>query len=83
VRSQVAWTDPEPLALYGGTLATAGNLDFYGTLDWKFKTCRRSLHRRHVLIMDGGFGGDGTSPPTLPLLLSPGRRGHTRPEATY
>jgi alcohol dehydrogenase (cytochrome c) len=35
--SSVAWSDPEPLALYGGTLATAGNVVFYGTLDKKFK----------------------------------------------
>ena len=34
---QVAWSDPEPLALYGGVLATAGNLVFYGTLDRHFK----------------------------------------------
>jgi alcohol dehydrogenase (cytochrome c) len=34
---QVAWSDPEPLALYGGVMATAGNLVFYGTLDKHFK----------------------------------------------
>jgi len=33
----VAWSDPEPLALYGGVLATAGNVVFYGTLDKHFK----------------------------------------------
>jgi lanthanide-dependent methanol dehydrogenase len=32
-----AWTVPEPLPLLGGTLATAGNVVFYGTLDKKFK----------------------------------------------
>jgi glucose dehydrogenase len=34
---QVAWSDPEPLALFGGVLATAGNVVFYGTLDNHFK----------------------------------------------
>lgn len=37
VRSQIAWSDPEPLALFGGVLATAGNVVFYGTLDRHFK----------------------------------------------
>ncbi len=37
VKSAAAWTVDEPLALYGGTLATAGNLVFYGTLDKHFK----------------------------------------------
>lgn len=32
-----AWSVPEPLPLYGGTLATAGDLVFYGTLDKHFK----------------------------------------------
>jgi alcohol dehydrogenase (cytochrome c) len=36
-QGQVAWSDPEPLALYGGVLATAGDLVFYGTLDKHFK----------------------------------------------
>lgn len=34
---QVAWSVPETLALYGGALATAGNVVFYGTLDKHFK----------------------------------------------
>lgn len=34
---QRAWSVKEPLPLYGGTLATAGNLVFYGTLDKHFK----------------------------------------------
>ena len=32
-----AWSVQETLPLYGGTLATAGNLVFYGTLDRWFK----------------------------------------------
>ncbi len=32
-----AWSVKEPLPLYGGTLATAGNVVFYGTLDKWFK----------------------------------------------
>ncbi|MGC4076353.1 MAG: PQQ-dependent dehydrogenase, methanol/ethanol family [Rubrivivax sp.] len=32
-----AWSVPEALPLYGGTLATAGNLVFYGTLDKHLK----------------------------------------------
>ncbi len=32
-----AWSLPEPLPLYGGVLATAGNVVFYGTLDKWFK----------------------------------------------
>lgn len=32
-----AWGTQEPLPLYGGVLATAGNLVFYGTLDRWFK----------------------------------------------
>ena len=32
-----AWSVQEPLPLYGGVLATAGNVVFYGTLDRKFK----------------------------------------------
>ncbi len=32
-----AWSIDEPLPLYAGTLATAGNLVFYGTLDRWFK----------------------------------------------
>jgi lanthanide-dependent methanol dehydrogenase len=32
-----AWTVPEFLPLYGGALATAGNLVFYGTIDGRFK----------------------------------------------
>lgn len=32
-----AWSVPEALPLYGGTLATAGNLVFYGTLDKYFR----------------------------------------------
>jgi alcohol dehydrogenase (cytochrome c) len=31
------WTMPEPAPVYGGVLATAGNLIFYGTLDNTFK----------------------------------------------
>jgi PQQ-dependent dehydrogenase (methanol/ethanol family) len=31
------WTLAEPLPVYGGTLATAGDLVFYGTLDKRFK----------------------------------------------
>lgn len=31
------WSVPEPLPLYGGTMATAGNLVFYGTLDRWFR----------------------------------------------
>lgn len=34
---QRAWTVPEPLPVYAGTLATAGNVVFYGTLDKHFK----------------------------------------------
>jgi PQQ-dependent dehydrogenase (methanol/ethanol family) len=37
VKGQRAWTIKEPLALFGGTLATAGNVVFYGTLDKQFK----------------------------------------------
>ena len=36
-KGQRVWSVPEPLPLYAGTLATAGNLVFYGTLDKKFK----------------------------------------------
>jgi alcohol dehydrogenase (cytochrome c) len=36
-KGQVAWSDAEPLALFGGVLATAGNVVFYGTLDKHFK----------------------------------------------
>jgi len=36
-QGKAVWSDPEPLALYGGVLATAGNLVFYGTLDRHFK----------------------------------------------
>lgn len=32
-----AWTIKEPFALFGGALATAGGVVFYGTLDKKFK----------------------------------------------
>jgi lanthanide-dependent methanol dehydrogenase len=32
-----AWSVPELLPLYGGALATAGNLVFYGTLDGRFR----------------------------------------------
>jgi lanthanide-dependent methanol dehydrogenase len=32
-----AWSIQEPAPLYGGVLATAGNVVFYGTLDRKFK----------------------------------------------
>ncbi len=32
-----AWSVSEPLAVYAGVLATAGDLVFYGTLDRKFK----------------------------------------------
>ena len=34
---QRAWSVHEPLPLYGGALATAGNVVFYGTLDKQFK----------------------------------------------
>jgi alcohol dehydrogenase (cytochrome c) len=37
VKGQRAWTIKEPLAVFGGTLATAGNVVFYGTLDKQFK----------------------------------------------
>lgn len=37
VKGQRAWTIPEPLAVFGGTLATAGGVVFYGTLDKQFK----------------------------------------------
>jgi alcohol dehydrogenase (cytochrome c) len=36
-QGKAVWSDPEPLALYGGVLATAGNVVFYGTLDRHFK----------------------------------------------
>ncbi len=32
-----AWTITEPLAVFGGALATAGNVVFYGTMDKQFK----------------------------------------------
>ncbi|GBG15843.1 methanol dehydrogenase [Novimethylophilus kurashikiensis] len=32
----IAWTVPETVPLFSGTLATAGNVVFYGTLDRKF-----------------------------------------------
>lgn len=34
---QRAWSIQEPLPMYSGTLATAGNVVFYGTLDKSFK----------------------------------------------
>ncbi|HTJ65662.1 MAG TPA: PQQ-dependent dehydrogenase, methanol/ethanol family [Alphaproteobacteria bacterium] len=37
VKGQRAWTVKEPLPVFGGTLATAGNVIFYGTLDKQFK----------------------------------------------
>jgi alcohol dehydrogenase (cytochrome c) len=37
VKGQRAWTIKEPLAVFGGALATAGNVVFYGTLDKQFK----------------------------------------------
>ena len=36
-KGERVWSVPEPLPLYAGTLATAGNVVFYGTLDKKFK----------------------------------------------
>lgn len=36
-KGQRAWSITEPLPLYAGALATAGNLVFYGTLDKQFK----------------------------------------------
>jgi PQQ-dependent dehydrogenase (methanol/ethanol family) len=36
-KGQRAWAIAEPLPLYAGALATAGNLVFYGTLDRQFK----------------------------------------------
>lgn len=36
-QGKTVWSVPEPLALYGGVLATAGNVVFYGTLDRHFK----------------------------------------------
>jgi alcohol dehydrogenase (cytochrome c) len=36
-KGQRKWSIPEALPLYGGTLATAGNVVFYGTLDKWFK----------------------------------------------
>ena len=36
-KGQRAWSIKEPLPLYGGVLATAGNVVFYGTLDRKLK----------------------------------------------
>jgi lanthanide-dependent methanol dehydrogenase len=36
-KGERAWSVPEPLPLYSGVLATAGNLVFYGTLDRWFK----------------------------------------------
>jgi alcohol dehydrogenase (cytochrome c) len=37
VKGRRAWTIKEPLPVFGGTLATAGNVLFYGTLDKQFK----------------------------------------------
>lgn len=37
VAGRRAWSVPEPLPLYAGALATAGNVVFYGTLDKWFK----------------------------------------------
>ena len=37
VKGARAWSVPEKLPLYGGVLATAGNVVFYGTLDKWFK----------------------------------------------
>ncbi len=37
VAGKRAWTVAEPLPVFGGTLATAGNVIFYGTLDKHFK----------------------------------------------
>ncbi len=37
VKGQRAWSVKEPLPVFGGTLATAGNVVFYGTLDKQFK----------------------------------------------
>jgi alcohol dehydrogenase (cytochrome c) len=37
VKGQRAWTITEPLAVFGGALATAGNVVFYGTMDKQFK----------------------------------------------
>jgi lanthanide-dependent methanol dehydrogenase len=36
-KGQAVWSIKEPLPLYAGALATAGNLVFYGTLDRQFK----------------------------------------------
>ena len=52
MKGSIAWENKEPLAAYGGALATAGNVVFYGTMEgwlkaldartgkelWKFKT---------------------------------------------
>ena len=37
VKGVKTWSIKEPLPLYGGVLATAGNVVFYGTLDKQFK----------------------------------------------
>jgi len=37
VKGQRAWTIKEPLAVFGGTMSTAGGVVFYGTLDRQFK----------------------------------------------
>ena len=37
VKGQRAWSVTEPLAVFGGTMATAGGVVFYGTMDNKFK----------------------------------------------
>ena len=37
VAGRRSWTIEEPLPVFGGALATAGNLIFYGTLDKQFK----------------------------------------------
>lgn len=36
-KGQRSWTVKEPLPVFGGALATAGNVIFYGTLDKQFK----------------------------------------------
>ena len=37
IKGKRAWTIKEPLPVFGGALATAGNVVFYGTLDKQFK----------------------------------------------
>jgi alcohol dehydrogenase (cytochrome c) len=70
-KGQVAWSVPEPLALYGGALATAGNVVFYGTLDRHFKAVDATTG---ALLFDAALECGVTSNP----MTYAGPDGHQR-----